>query len=52
VSVSGTVEQIRTEDIARMGALLRETAFEMSRRLGWSPVPGVGELTAAAHAAH
>ncbi len=50
VSVSGTVEQIRTEHIPRMGALLQETAFEMSRRLGWTPAPGVSELAASAHA--
>ncbi len=37
VSVSGTVEQIRAEDVARMGALVQEAAFEMSRRLGWAP---------------
>lgn len=36
VSVSGTVQQIRTEDVARMGALVQEAAFEMSRRLGWT----------------
>lgn len=41
VSVSGTVEQIRTEDIPRMGALVQEAAAEMARRLGW---------TASAHA--
>jgi DNA-binding IclR family transcriptional regulator len=35
VSVSGTVEQIRTEDVPHMGALVQEAAFEMSRRLGW-----------------
>jgi len=41
VSVSGTVDQIRSEDISRVGALVQEAAFEMSRRLGWTPVPGV-----------
>lgn len=50
VSVSGTVEQIRSADIPRMGARLQEAAFEMSRRLGWTPAPGVAELSAAAHA--
>lgn len=35
VSVSGTVEQIRTEDVPRIGALVQEAGFEMSRRLGW-----------------
>jgi len=47
VSVSGTVEQIRLEDIPRMGGRLQEAAFEMSRRLGWTPAPGVAELSAA-----
>lgn len=42
VSVSGTVDQIRTEDLPRMGSLVQEAAFEMSRRLGWTPTPGVG----------
>ncbi len=37
VSVSGTVEQIRSEDLPRIGALLQEAAFELSRRLGWTP---------------
>lgn len=41
VSVSGTVEQIRSEDLPRTGALVQEAAFEMSRRLGWTPSPGV-----------
>ena len=41
VSVSGTSDQIRPEDFARMGAMLQEAAFEMSRRLGWSSAPGV-----------
>ena len=36
VSVSGTIEQIRTEDIPRMGALVRDAADEMARRLGWT----------------
>ncbi len=36
VSVSGTVEQIRAEDVSRVGALVQEVAFELSRRLGWS----------------
>lgn len=35
VSVSGTVDQIRTEDIPSMGALVQDVASEMSRRLGW-----------------
>ena len=34
VSVSGTVEQIRPDDIPRIGGLLQEAAFEMSRRRG------------------
>ena len=37
VSVSGTVDQIRSEDLPRVGALLQEAAFELSRRLGWTP---------------
>jgi DNA-binding IclR family transcriptional regulator len=37
VSVSGSVDQIRSEDLARLGALVQEAAFEMSRSLGWSP---------------
>jgi DNA-binding IclR family transcriptional regulator len=41
VSISGTVDQIRSEDIPRMGALVQEAAFEMSRRLGWTPIAGV-----------
>ena len=49
VSVSGTVEQIRSEDIPRMGALLEEAGLEMSRRLGWMPAADVAELAAAAH---
>ena len=44
VSVSGTVEQITSSDIPRMGALLQETSFEMSHRLGWN-----AGLSAAAH---
>ena len=42
VSVSGTAQQIRLEDLPRMGALVQEAAFEMSRRLGWSPTSAVG----------
>lgn len=42
VSVSGTVEQIRTEDVQRVGALVQEAAFEMSRRLGWASSAHVG----------
>jgi DNA-binding IclR family transcriptional regulator len=41
VSISGTVDQIRSEDMPRMGALVQEAAFEMSRRLGWTPAPAV-----------
>ena len=41
VSISGTVDQIRPEDLGRMGALVQEAAFEMSRRLGWSRAPGM-----------
>lgn len=36
ISVSATIEQIPSEDVPRMGALVQEIAFEMSRRLGWS----------------
>ena len=34
VSISGTVDQIPLGDIARLGSLVQEAAFEMSRRLG------------------
>jgi DNA-binding IclR family transcriptional regulator len=44
VSVSGTSDQIRPEDLGRMGAMVQDTAFEMSRRLGWSPPPGLTEI--------
>jgi DNA-binding IclR family transcriptional regulator len=44
VSVSGTLDQIRAEDLGRTGALVQEAAFEMSRRLGWSPAPGLAEI--------
>jgi len=37
VSISGTVEQIRSEDLPRIGAVVQEAAFEMSRLLGWTP---------------
>jgi DNA-binding IclR family transcriptional regulator len=50
ISVSGTVEQIRWEDISRFGAMLQESTFEMSRRLGWMPGPVVAETSAAVHA--
>jgi DNA-binding IclR family transcriptional regulator len=33
VSISGTTEQIRAEDLPRMGSLIQEAAFELSRRL-------------------
>jgi DNA-binding IclR family transcriptional regulator len=46
VSVSGTIEQIRSEDIPRLGAVLQEAAFEMSRRLGWTAAPGMAEVSA------
>jgi DNA-binding IclR family transcriptional regulator len=36
VSVSGTVDQILSEDLPRVGAIVQESAFEMSRRLGWT----------------
>lgn len=42
VSISGTVEQIRTEDLPRMGALVQDAAHEMSRRLGWAASAHVG----------
>jgi DNA-binding IclR family transcriptional regulator len=41
VSISGTVDQIRPEDVPRMGALVQEAAFELSRRLGWTSLPGI-----------
>jgi len=41
VSVSGTVEQIPTEEIPRIGVLLQEAAFEMSRRLSSTAAPAV-----------
>ena len=50
ISISGTVEQIRWEDIPRFGAMLQESTFEMSRRLGWTPGAGVAEVSAAVHA--
>ncbi|MCC7156680.1 MAG: IclR family transcriptional regulator [Bryobacterales bacterium] len=34
VSVAGTVERIRLEDVPRLGALVQETAYELGRRLG------------------
>ncbi len=42
VSVSGTVLQIRLEDVTRLGTLVQEAAFDMSRRLGVSPHTHVG----------
>jgi len=49
ISVSGTVEQIRWEDIPRFGTMLQESTFELSRRLGWTPGAGVAEVSAMAH---
>jgi len=49
ISVSGTVEQITWEDIPRFGAMLQESTFEMSRRLGWTPGPGLAEVSTAVH---
>ncbi len=34
VSIVGTLEQIAVEDIPRLGSLVQEAAFDMSRRLG------------------
>jgi len=48
VSVSGTAAQIRPEDIPRTGALVQEAAFELARRLGWSPAPAVDLVHATA----
>jgi DNA-binding IclR family transcriptional regulator len=42
VSVSGSVAQIRLEDVTRLGTLVQEAAFDMSRRLGVSPHTHVG----------
>jgi IclR family acetate operon transcriptional repressor len=50
ISVSGTDEQIRSEDIPRFGTMLQEVSFEMSQRLGWTAGPGVAEVSAAVHA--
>jgi DNA-binding IclR family transcriptional regulator len=41
VSISGTVDEIRMEDLPRMGGLVQEAAFEMSRRLGWTSQPDI-----------
>jgi DNA-binding IclR family transcriptional regulator len=42
VSVSGSVSQIRLEDVTRLGTLVQEAAFDMSRRLGMSQHTHVG----------